>query len=39
MGPDDGKRKGEGGPDVLVDDWLGPEGPEDRRDDLYDGEW
>lgn len=39
MGPDDGIKDCERHPDVLVDDWLCPGDPEDRRDDLYEGEW
>jgi hypothetical protein len=39
MGPDDGEHDRGKHPDVMLDDWLCPEDPEDRRDDLYDGEW
>lgn len=39
MGPDEGVGDEEKGPDMLLDEWLSREGPGDRRDDLYEGDW
>ncbi len=39
MGPDEGVGDEEKVPDMLLDEWLSREGPRERHDDLYDGDW
>ena len=39
MGPDETKRSDMGPPDTEFDELLSRKGPEDRSDDLYDGDW
>jgi hypothetical protein len=39
MGPDDARDRERGRPDIELDELMSREGPRDRSDDLYDGEW
>jgi len=39
MGPDEVKRNGLGPLDTEFDELLSREGPRERSDDLYDGDW
>jgi len=39
MGPDETRDRGPDQLDIELDELLSREGPRDRSDDLYDGEW
>ena len=39
MGPEDAPRDDTHNLDIQLDELLSREGPKDRSDDLYDGDW
>ena len=39
MGPEDARRDDRDKMDIQLDELLAREGPSDRSDDLYDGDW
>lgn len=39
MGPEEANDGDDRHQDLMLDEWLSRDGPEYRRDDLYDGDW